>query len=98
MSPWRLAASIMRPIASACAATCSSNAAASPLTRRVTITDIGPPGRGSGARLTYRVISEVARAEAGADCGVERDPGGALGRSDREATPPERHVGSGAHS
>src|SRR5215204_4515599 len=32
---------MMRPIASACAATCCSKVAGSPLTRRVTMTDMG---------------------------------------------------------
>src|SRR5215212_5486987 len=34
---------MMRPIASACAATCCSKVAGSPLTRRVTMTDMAPP-------------------------------------------------------
>jgi hypothetical protein len=43
MSPLLLATSMMRPIASALAATVSSNLAGSPLTRIVMITDMDPP-------------------------------------------------------
>jgi hypothetical protein len=43
MSPLLFATSMMRPIASALAATVSSNLAGSPLTRMVVITDMDPP-------------------------------------------------------
>src|SRR5215211_287832 len=58
MSPRRLARSMIRPIASACAATCSSNAAGSPLTRTVTMIDMAPPRRRPRATLAHRADCE----------------------------------------